>query len=90
MSDDIESAVPGGRLIDPNEADRGPRGDETHPYLRPRDSATLILIDRYRAGAEGAARAPTQPAQIRARKIRLSRRPGRNQRPENAFREAVG
>ena len=46
MSDDIESAVPGGRLIDPNEADRGPRGDETHPYLRPRDSATLILIDR--------------------------------------------
>ena len=46
MSDDIESAVPGGRLIDPNEADRGPRGDETHPYLRPRDLATLILIDR--------------------------------------------
>ena len=46
MSDDIESAVPGGRLIDPDEADQGPRGDETHPYLRPRDSATLILIDR--------------------------------------------
>ena len=46
MSDDIESAVAGGRLIDPNEADRGTRGDTPFPYLRPKDSATLILIDR--------------------------------------------
>jgi 8-oxo-dGTP pyrophosphatase MutT (NUDIX family) len=46
MSDDIESAVAGGRLIDPNENDRGGRGDTPFPYQRPKDSATLILIDR--------------------------------------------
>ncbi len=46
MSDDIESAVAGGRLIDPNENDRGARGDAPFPYQRPKDSATLILIDR--------------------------------------------
>ena len=46
MSDDIESAVAGGRLIDPNENDRGARGDTPFPYQRPKDSATLILIDR--------------------------------------------
>ena len=84
MSDDIESAVPGGRLIDPNEADRGPRGDETYPYLRPQGLGHAHSHRPFRAGAEGAARAPAQPAQIRARKIRLSRRPGRDQRPQNA------
>jgi len=46
MSDDVESAVPGGRLIDPNEGDRGVSDDVPLPYLRPKDSATLILIDR--------------------------------------------
>jgi 8-oxo-dGTP pyrophosphatase MutT (NUDIX family) len=46
MGDDVESALPGGRLIDPKEADRGTRGDTPFPYLRPKDSATLILIDR--------------------------------------------
>ena len=46
MSDDVETTVPGGRLIDPNEGDRGVSDDTALPYLRPRDSATLILIDR--------------------------------------------
>ncbi len=46
MSDDFESAVPGGRLIDPREGDRGVGDDVKLPYLRPKDSATLILIDR--------------------------------------------
>ena len=46
MSDDVESAVPGGRLIDPNEPDRGVSDGVPLPYLRPKDSATLILIDR--------------------------------------------
>ena len=47
MSDDIiESAIPGGRLIDIKEADRGVAEHVQLPYLRPRDSATLILIDR--------------------------------------------
>lgn len=47
MSDDsIESAIPGGRLIDLKEADRGVADSVRLPYLRPRDSATLILIDR--------------------------------------------
>lgn len=46
MSDDLESAVPGGRLIDPREGDRGVGDDVRLPYLRPKDSATLILIDR--------------------------------------------
>jgi 8-oxo-dGTP pyrophosphatase MutT (NUDIX family) len=46
MSDDYESAVPGGRLIDPREGDRGVADDVKLPYLRPKDSATLILIDR--------------------------------------------
>lgn len=47
MSDDnIESAIPGGRLIDIKEADRGVPENVRLPYLRPRDSATLILIDR--------------------------------------------
>ena len=46
MSDDVETTVPGGRLIDPNEGDRGVSDDTALPYLRPKDSATLILIDR--------------------------------------------
>ncbi|HUZ34226.1 MAG TPA: NUDIX hydrolase [Xanthobacteraceae bacterium] len=46
MSDDYESAVPGGRLIDPREGDRGVADHVKLPYLRPKDSATLILIDR--------------------------------------------
>lgn len=46
MSDDYESAVPGGRLIDPSEGDRGVADHVKLPYLRPKDSATLILIDR--------------------------------------------
>jgi 8-oxo-dGTP pyrophosphatase MutT (NUDIX family) len=46
MSDDIESAVPGGRLIDPRESDRGVGENVRLAYLRPKDSATLILIDR--------------------------------------------
>lgn len=46
MSDDIESTVAGGRLIDPTEADRGTSDATPFPYLRPKDSATLILIDR--------------------------------------------
>jgi 8-oxo-dGTP pyrophosphatase MutT (NUDIX family) len=49
MSDDIESAVPGGRLIDPREGDRGVGDDVRLPYIRPKDSATLILIDRSEA-----------------------------------------
>jgi 8-oxo-dGTP pyrophosphatase MutT (NUDIX family) len=46
MNDDVESAIPGGRLIDPREGDRGVSSDVTLPYLRPKDSATLILVDR--------------------------------------------
>jgi 8-oxo-dGTP pyrophosphatase MutT (NUDIX family) len=47
MSDDIiESGIPGGRLIDLKEADRGVADNVRLPYLRPRDAATLILIDR--------------------------------------------
>lgn len=46
MSSESESAIPGGRLIDPNESDRGVSDDTRLPYLRPKDSATLILVDR--------------------------------------------
>ena len=46
MNDDYETAVPGGRLIDPREGDRGVADHVKLPYLRPKDSATLILIDR--------------------------------------------
>jgi 8-oxo-dGTP pyrophosphatase MutT (NUDIX family) len=49
MSDDIESAIPGGRLIDPGENDRGVGADKRLPYIRPKDSATLILVDRSEA-----------------------------------------
>ena len=30
--------------------------DQSHPNLKPRDAATLILVDRSGAGAQGAAR----------------------------------
>jgi len=46
MSEDVESALPGGRRIDPREGDRGVPDHTPLPYLRPKDSATLILIDR--------------------------------------------
>jgi len=49
MNEDHESAIPGGRLIDPREGDRGVGDDLKLPYLRPKDSATLILLDRSEA-----------------------------------------
>ena len=57
-----------------NEVER----DLTHPYMRPKDAATLILVDRSGAVAEGAARQAPRAAQIHAGQVRVSRRPRRS------------
>ena len=61
--------------------------DQSHPNLKPRDAATLIIVDRSGARAEGAARqAPCGP-EIHGRQAGVSGRPHGAGRPENAGRE---
>ena len=49
--------------------------DQSHPNLKPRDAATLIVVDRAGAGTEGAARQASRRPQVHGRKVRVSRRP---------------
>ena len=44
--DDTKARSPMTRLIDPHERLTEVERDQTHPNLRPRDAATLILVDR--------------------------------------------
>ena len=58
--------------------------DQSFPDSEPRDAATLMLIDRSGAGAQGAARPPPRRPQIHARQVRLPRRAHRGARPRHA------
>ena len=51
-----------------------------HPYFRPRDAATLILVDRSGSDSKSPGRQAPRQGGVHARKVRLSRRPRRQGR----------
>ena len=68
MSDAAQAAT--GEKPEEKEADH-------HPYYRPKDAATLILVDRSQHDAESAGRQASRQGRVHARQIRVPRRPRR-------------
>ena len=63
--------------------------EQSHPNVRPKDAATLILVDRSSADAESPARQAPSQACLHAGQIRLSRRARGAERPADADRKTA-
>ncbi len=81
MGDDISSVTAGGTAADRAERLTRTIRDQTFPNLKPRDSATLILIDRAEKVPKVLLGRRHERHRFHARQIRLSRRPHRARRP---------
>ena len=79
MNDDPEPMVGRGSADDRAERLTRTIRDQTSPNLRPRDSATLILIDRSEAVPKVLLGTAPRAASLSARQVRVSRRAGRDQ-----------
>ena len=85
MEDDFSNVKAGGTAADRAERLTRAIRDQSFPNVRPRDSATLILIDRA-TRCRKCCSAAVITAPLHARQIRLSRRPHRARGPADGGR----